>query len=234
VEENMSIATAVLLVLIVITAFAITEYLGVRDAIVRTHKRKIADGRFPAPLHGQIVEGHTRVELFEWYPLHVGFGFFIGGIAFMVLPILVCLSALMHPRPSQKSWWGLLLFFAVFAACGALFAILGAHILRWRKRYKNRPLVVIDDAGLWLRKVGELMPWSEIQSVKLEFANPDALFFVIVWRDQRYEFGAGLLDRNGVQWWARDIREEIEERWQRNRHASSVPADSDRVARSLQ
>jgi hypothetical protein len=232
----MSIFSAVLLVLAALAAFAITDGLGVRDAIIRAHKRKIAGGRFPAPLHGQIVEGHTRVELFEWYPLTLGFGFFISGTVFMVFPICVCLSALMHPRPSQKNWWGLLLFFAVAAACGALFAILGAHILRWRKRYKNRPLVVIDDAGLWLRKVGELMPWSEIQSFKLECTatNAPTLYFVIVWRDHRYEFGAGLLDRNGVQWWARDICEEIEERWQRNRHASSISVDTDQVAPSSQ
>jgi hypothetical protein len=101
---------------------------------------------------------------------------------------------------------------------GAPFTTLGAAILRWRKRIKNRPLVIIDDAGLCLRKVGELMPWSEIQSVKLECANPDAEYFLIVCRDQRYEFGARFLDRNGVRWSGPEICEGIKERWQRKRH----------------
>jgi hypothetical protein len=80
------------------------------------------------------------------------------------------------------------------------------------------------------------MPWSEIQSVKLECerTNNAGWLIVVVWKRRRYEFGAGLLDRNGVHWWARDIREEIEERWQRNRHAPSVSADSDQVASSSQ
>jgi hypothetical protein len=98
----MSLSAAVLLVLVVVTAFAITEGLGVRDAIIGAHKRKIAGGRFPGPLHGQIVEGHTRVELFGWHPPQVGIGFFIGGIVSMPVPIYVCLSMLMHPTPSQK------------------------------------------------------------------------------------------------------------------------------------
>jgi hypothetical protein len=146
VGENMRIAAAVLLVLdvILVTTMAVME---VRNAIIRAHKSKIAGGRFPAPLHGQIVEGHTRVELFDWYSPIIGFGFCIFGIVFIVIPIYLCPGVLRHPRPSEHWWvpYFALLFFAAFVAAGAGFTIGGAAILRLRKRFKNRPPVIIDD-----------------------------------------------------------------------------------------
>jgi hypothetical protein len=41
-------------------------------------------------------------------------------------------------------------------------------ISKWKKRNIAPPLLItIDDTRLWLRQVGELMPSSEIQSVKI-------------------------------------------------------------------
>jgi len=56
-------------------------------------------------------------------------------------------------------------FIVVWTACAASWTIFVTATPWLRKRSKTRPLLIIDDTGLWLRTVGELMPWSEIQSV---------------------------------------------------------------------
>jgi hypothetical protein len=99
-----------------------------------------------------------------------------------------------------------------------------------RRRSKMRPLIIIDDAGLWLRSVGELMPWSEIQSV--EWKNDGRYINIIVaWRHERYRVeGWMMMDGDGKHWGPRRIYKEVRACWEQNRHPSSVSAASDQAA----
>jgi hypothetical protein len=76
-------------------------------------------------------------------------------------------------------------FWVVWMAMAA-----GQPLLRnWSRA---RPLIIIDDSGLWLRRYDELMRWSEIQWVEWEWLGQDARF-TIVWRHKPFRVGRRLL-----------------------------------------
>jgi hypothetical protein len=101
-----------------------------------------------------------------------------------------------------------------------IFIILWAFILSWWwKKTASRLLIVIDDSGLWLKEIGQLMRWSEIQSISLcADADPHPLFD-IVWNGKPYRVnGSGLYrDRNGTAWRVRSVYKQIISRWEQGR-----------------
>jgi hypothetical protein len=95
-----------------------------------------------------------------------------------------------------------------------------------RKRSKTRPLMIIDDDGLWSWRYG-LMPWSEIQAIewKERRGRIDA-DIIVVRRQARYMLsrcGLWLMDGNGKHWSPRRIYNELTACWERNSSASDVP-----------
>jgi len=121
-------------------------------------------------------------------------------------------------------------FIVVWTACAASWTIFVTATPWLRKRSKTRPLLIIDDTGLWLRTVGELMPWSEIQSVDWVDLGRGGVQTIVVWRHERHPSHWGeLMDHDGKHWWPHSIYKEIRERWERCRGAS-VSAESNQVA----
>jgi hypothetical protein len=105
-------------------------------------------------------------------------------------------------------------FWVVWMAMAA-----GQPLLRnWSKA---RPLIIIDDSGLWLRRYGALMRWSEIQSVEWEWLGQDARF-TIVWTHEPFRLGVrmGYMDGDGNLWRPHSIYEMVKAHWKRNRAAS--------------
>jgi hypothetical protein len=39
---------------------------------------------------------------------------------------------------------------------------------RWRERSMTFPMLIIDDRDLWVREIGEPMPWTEIESIRFD------------------------------------------------------------------
>jgi hypothetical protein len=95
-------------------------------------------------------------------------------------------------------------------------------VVQWRrKRSMTQPLIIVDDAGLWLREVGELMPWSEIQSVELAKAWPPR--FTVVCRRVPIRVAGTFMDRHGkTPWDQRWVYNVVRERWERNCAVSGV------------
>ena len=91
-----------------------------------------------------------------------------------------------------------------------------------RKRSMTRPLIIIDDAGLWLREVGELMRWSEIQSV--ECGRRIQPRCTIVWRHEPIRIVAkgNFMDRDGKCLLASSVYSVVKELWEQNRTGSQA------------
>jgi hypothetical protein len=176
-----------------------------------------------------IVEGCVRIELFAWRS---------ATIAIVMVPVGVFMTALgvwafLVGPPSQNLFGPA--FLVVWIALVASFTIWGAATPWLRKRSKTRPLIIIDDAGLWLRRVGELMPWSEIQSVEWRVHNPGSNFggtrdIVVVWKHEQYSIahhgravGAEfLMDRDDKLWGPYSLYKEINARREQDRAGSAA------------
>jgi hypothetical protein len=136
--------------------------------------------------------------------------FIIIGSVNTVIPILVF------------GWWPGLAVGAVFGVPGIVWGFISR---RRREKNKTRPVVIIDDAGLWLRSVGELIPWSEVQSLERKYTK-DGDYIVVVYKDQPHSFGVCLMDTDGRRWLTKSIYKETKAYWERNRRASSVSDES--------
>jgi hypothetical protein len=94
-----------------------------------------------------------------------------------------------------------------------------------RKSSKTRPLIIIDDDGLWSWRYG-LMPWSEIETIgwKERRGRIDA-DIIVVRGQERYMLsrcGLSLMDGSGKLWSPRRIYDELTARWLRNSGASDL------------
>jgi hypothetical protein len=103
--------------------------------------------------------------------------------------------------------------------CFAALALYAAANPWLRKRSMMHPLIIIDDTGLWLREVGEVLPWSEIQSVEWRWWQAQ---FTIVWKRVPIRIFASLMDRDGTRWLPRFVHEVVKERWEQNRVGASA------------
>jgi hypothetical protein len=160
-----------------------------------------------------------RQELFRYYysPVQsallvcVGIDAVYGGWA--QLPLTHTWPFLRFDKPAM-------LFFGFIVAIFASVAIYAAANPWLRKRSMRRPLIILDDAGLWLREVGELMRWSEIQSVECgRLIQPRC---TIVWRHEPIRIIAkgSYMDRDGKCWLASSVYSAVKQRWEQN-HAGS-------------
>jgi hypothetical protein len=182
-----------------------------------------------------IVEGCVRIELFAWRSITVAIVVIPVGAFMTVLGVWVFLVS----PPSQNLFGPG--FLVVWIALVAGFTIWVAVTPWLRKRSKTRPLIIIDDAGLWLRRVGELMPWSEIQSVEWRVLhewrvhNPGINFggtrdIVVVWKHEQYSLayhghavGAEfLMDRDDKLWGPYSLYKEIKAHWEQDRAGSAA------------
>jgi hypothetical protein len=112
------------------------------------------------------------------------------------------------------------IFFAFLVVIFASVAIYAAANPWLRKRSMMRPLIIIDDTGLWLREVGERMHWSEIQSV--ECGRRIQPRCTIVWRHEPIRIVAkgNFMDRDGNCLLASSVYSVVKELWERNRAGS--------------
>jgi hypothetical protein len=174
--------------------------------------------------------GNMRKEFYETFPPFAVAGFTLIGTFASVFGIF----ALTHPAPGSTGLGLLLLAFSMLPAIQVFRA------LRWRKKNKTRPLIIIDDTGLWHRKLGELIPWSEIQSIEY-WAHPGtgASDIRVVYRHERHSLPSSsrwqplnLMDSDGHRAWNSSVCKEIKACWERNRDASAVSVESDQVAPS--
>jgi hypothetical protein len=109
------------------------------------------------------------------------------------------------------------IFFGLVIVIFATVAIYAAASPWLRKRSMTRPLIIIDDAGLWLREVGELMRWSEIQSVECgRLIQPRC---TIVWRHKPIRIIAkgNFMDCDGNCLLASSVYSAVKELWEQNR-----------------
>ena len=165
-----------------------------------------------------------RKEFYETFPPFAVAVFTLIGIVVAGFGILV----LMHPEPGSKRLGLLLLAFSLLPPIQVIRA------LRWRKKNKTLPLIIIDDTGLWHRRFGELIPWSEIQSVEY-WARPSIAVedIRVVFRHERHSLQpSNLMDSDGHRVWNSSVYKEIKACWERNRDTSAVFAESDQVAPS--
>jgi hypothetical protein len=123
--------------------------------------------------------------------------------------------------------------FAIFAF-GAVLTAAAAAIPWLHKHCKSDPDIIIDDAGLLFRTVvlqghwwpqsGELMPWSEIQSIELgPYGRGEGIY--VLWRGQRFchVLKGVFVDRDGKSFWrVSPILKEINATWDRCRNGSPV------------
>jgi Zn-dependent protease with chaperone function len=104
---------------------------------------------------------------------------------------------------------------ALTLIASGIFIILWAFILLWWwRKTASRLLIAVDDSGHWLKEIGQLMLWSEIQSISLRGdadVDPEPLFD-IVWNGKPYRVNGDVLyrDRNGTAWWVRSVYKQIE------------------------
>jgi hypothetical protein len=99
--------------------------------------------------------------------------FIIFGVVFIVTNGA---DLLFHSPPSDR------LIGDVVSMLGGMI-ITAAFVAAWMKKPDDPPplLIAIDDSGLWLQEVGELMRWSEIQQVRISSWS-SSLHCMIVWR----------------------------------------------------
>jgi hypothetical protein len=121
------------------------------------------------------------------------------------------------PPPDQQTVDEML-----FVAC---IILTGAAVSTWKKRNDPRPLLIaIDDSGLWLREVGELMRWSEIQEVSRSYWGREPSW-TIVWRHQSIRISPPddhYRDGDGKMWGVHSVYGEIKSCWKRHT-AAAVP-----------
>jgi hypothetical protein len=88
--------------------------------------------------------------------------------------------------------------------------ILMVMVVSMARRPKDPPplppppplLIVIDDSGLWLKEVGELMRWSEIQHITVQSGSTPKC--TIVWRDRSIRVPTPhYRDSDGTRWTVR-------------------------------
>jgi hypothetical protein len=116
---------------------------------------------------------------------------------------------------------------------------ISARSPRWRERSKTYPLLIIDDCGLWFQEIGELMPWTEIKSIKFDRYGEDEPFDIVCkhphpfplsvadkcyWQgDENLAFRVGIrlgyMDRDGVLWRPGSIHKVMMECWERGCNA---------------
>jgi hypothetical protein len=110
-------------------------------------------------------------------------------------------------------WWGITIWFV-------------RHMIdapQAHERSKTHPLIIVDDAGLWLQQTGERAAWSEIQSVRwVDFGNFDGVHdsqLVVVSRHQPIcvNFAGDFMEIDGKFWPACSVYERIKQRWEQNR-----------------
>jgi hypothetical protein len=195
-----------------IIAFALIGFVGLPYLLFFGGKGSINppenDGRDPP--RSQIGEARLHgAELFMWVPVLRLIPIFIFAMIFTaVVPAAIfldrgrSLSAAVMP--------------IIFMSWGVNFMAYAATSPWRRKRSLTVPLIVIDDAGLWLRDVGEQMPWAEIESVEQCPAYSDGLQIVVVWKKTRYPIRPIFyMDRNATYWGVRRIFDEINSCWKR-------------------
>lgn len=114
------------------------------------------------------------------------------------------------------------IFFGLLVVIFASVAIYAAANPWLRKRSMTRPLIIIVDAGVWLREVGELMRWSEIQSV--ECGRRIQPRCTIVWRHEQIRIVAkgNFMDRDGKCLLASSVYSVVKELWEQNRTGSQA------------
>jgi hypothetical protein len=123
--------------------------------------------------------------------------------------------------------------FFVLLAFGAIVIAGPAVTIPWLHKYlEPTPDITIDDAGLlfrtvrlkgdWWSRGGELMPWSEIQSIELAPDGRGESIYVL-WKGQRLRhwFQGPYLDGDGKYRWV-GIFEEIKATWDRRHTEGSV------------
>jgi hypothetical protein len=137
------------------------------------------------------------------------------GIAFAVVAVIgIGVDLLSNLSSDERT-----VEFALFVACTAWML---SAISKWKKRNIAPPtLITIDDSGLWLRKIGELMRWSEIQSVKISYWGGDAC--TVVWQhsSNRLHHHAYYGDHVGKMWLPVSVYGEIKSYRERYRTAAA-------------
>jgi len=108
---------------------------------------------------------------------------------------------------------------------------------RYREQIMRCPLLIVDDRGLWFREIGELMPWTEIESISFDSSGDDKPFTFVCnsthaippsvsrkgYSDRKgkivFRVGCrgGYMDREGVRWAKWSIYKMIAERWEQTR-----------------
>jgi hypothetical protein len=108
----------------------------------------------------------------------------------------------------------------------AVIILTGAAVATWKKRNDPLPLqIAIDDSGLWLEEVGELMRWSEIQEVRTSYWGTEPSC-TITWRHRSIRIHSAddhYRDGDGKMWVAPGVYGEIKSCWKR-RAAAAAPA----------
>jgi hypothetical protein len=120
-------------------------------------------------------------------------------------------------------------YFLVFAIvwCVVWTAVVACSPL-WRKRSKRRPIIVIDDNGLWLRQCNELMHWSEIRSVEWKDLGQDARF-TVVWKHMSVSINTRrgiLMDGDDKVYLLRSVYKLIKLRWEQCRDERWYASDA--------
>jgi hypothetical protein len=156
---------------------------------------------------------HMRKEFFSHLPSPLAR---VLGFIFVVVGVIGTGVDLLYNRPLE----GRAIETVLLMIC-VVFTL--ATLSRWKKRNDAPPLLIaIDDSGLWLREVGEVMHWSEVQSVKISYWGTASC--TIRWRHNsiRLESTPELYsDRDGKTWVAPAVYREIRSHWERC--AAAVP-----------
>jgi hypothetical protein len=149
-----------------------------------------------------------------WWLAPTGIFFGIGPMWMGMVALIGTIAS--HQRPHFMIFICLALF-----AFGAIVIAGGAVAIPWLHKYLNpTPDITIDDAGLlfrivklkgdWWVRQGQLMPWSEIQSVELApYGRGESID--VLWGGQRFHhwIQGPYLDGDGKYRWENSIFEEI-------------------------
>jgi len=133
------------------------------------------------------------------------------GIIFGVVAVVGIGVDLLNNPPSDERTVETVLFVA--CVIWALSAISG-----WKKRNIEPPLLIaIDDSGLWLQRVGELMRWSEIESVKISYWGEVSCTIKCRHDSIRLHYPDSYGDRDGKLWTKLRVYKEIRSHWEQHR-----------------
>jgi hypothetical protein len=172
------------------------------------------------------MEAYMRTEFTGYHLIPLGLAIGIGAMWMGMFPMIVIIVSNRQLPP--------FFFFGLFAF-GALLAAGAAAGIPWlHRQFESDPDIIIDDTGLVLRRVklegdwwaqsGELMPWSEIQSVELgPYGRGQGIY--VLWRGQRFRyFIKGVyVDGDGKSfWYMNSILEDIKVTWDRCRNGGPV------------